>query len=252
MLDTLPTCLLQHIVAFGGENSYLFTGTVNKRIYCSHSLEMKKTSFESSTATYGRLEESLDNGFTLPPDTLNRLARHDRCDMVLHVLDEGIEWDPFCVEYTPLNNSKQFLKWLQNTDLFWMPENVYASSSQEGNLEFMKFMLDSRMGYPDERCFIIASENENREIVSWLNDLRMGTTYQMALAIRNDDVDNMKILWSMECPIDQHMVTDACVSGSCGALWFLVSKGFIPTHRDLKFADTLYRFEIVSEFHVFL
>ena len=169
-------------------------------------------------------------------------AKNDNHEMVFCILNHGVEWDPFCVEYA----SKSFLNWLNKTDLFWMPENAYFYAAKARNLEFLQFMLESKMGFPDERCYIIAYERGYREIVVWLNELDRLETFQLISAIREDDVEVVEYYWKEGCDINERMITDACVCGSTETLSFFIEKGFVPTRRDLIFADKMYRFDIVS------
>lgn len=241
MLHLLPESVLHRILDFDDKNSFLFTATICKEIYPIR--RSKKTSV-SSMNSVTRIDEAVYNGFVLPSNIFDRVAQNDRHDLVYCLLNHGVTWDPLCVEYA----GKSFLTWLDTTNLFWMPENAYASATKRNDLDLMKFMVFSRMGFPDERCKHVSLKNDFFEIYSWLTRLEKLDTFEMTSAIRKDDIEVMKMLWGSGCKLDKRMVTDACVNGSNRALWFLVSKGFTPDNRDLEFADHMYRFSIVKAF----
>ena len=242
MIDRLPDDIFKSILEFN-PSGFLFSGILNKKTYYR---SISKTCITSILESTSKLEESLENGFKLPGNILEITAEVDKPDMIFQLLQNGIEWDHFCIEKAVLNNSRSFISFVNESNLFWLPENAFISAIENRNLELSKFMYASRMGFPDERCMICAQKEKFHEVIEWLRLIEESDEYIVYVYIKNDDLDKIRRMWENGFNFSRLELGTSCVNGSIKCFRFIVDLGLIPGKREYHLSSHMNRDEISS------
>lgn len=242
MIDRLPDDIFKSILEFN-PNAFLFSGILNKNTYYR---SPSKTGITSVLESTSRLEESLQNGLKLPDNILEIVAEADKPDMVFPLLENGIEWDHFCIEKAVLNNSISFIIFINESDLFWLPENAFISAIENRNLALSKFIHASGMGFPDERCMIHAQKEQLHEVIEWLELIEESDEYIAYVYTKKDDLDNIIRMWENGFNFSRLELGTSCVNGSTKCFKFIVDLGLIPGKREYHLSSHMNRDEISS------
>lgn len=246
-MDYLNDDVYSNILDFLGEDNYVYYAGVNLKFRDTYDYKFKskRTSIKSVVESKSTFKYYLDNNIEdfSHDDLFKSASKFGKSFVMEYLLDNGYEWDHFCVLDAVECEAFDFFKWLHfETDLPWVPENAYAHASSMGKLNVLSFLREFKMGYPDCRC-IQHAYNEN--IAKWyytLNNKDIG--YLITLLIREDDIEKIKSIYGTYT-FDNNMLTEACFYGSIGVANFLMFERFIiPTERDLNIANLCYREDI--------
>lgn len=239
----LPEVLLHHVLDFVKTEAYAIIGPVCRVFRKSYkpSQRITRTSkFFQSTQLFQRLPFQPKN-----PRLLDDLISRDEIDIIPLILNRGYEWDHFSVETAAAVGSFRFFRWLQTTELPWMPENAHHSAALAGNLGMMIFLVEYCKGYPDSRALMVARDRGFLNIVGWLAELELDRRYVMVRAAREDDVYMFE--QTEQEGFDEEYVHEACVYGSFDVLeYFRQREGFSPTARHIAAAKHFQQFEVLD------
>ena len=249
----IPRDVLCHIMTYREKHSFLFLGLVNKAFLMY--MEDNLTSYVSALGSETRLKCVIDSGelsgdgdALLNDMLLYGVARHDIPHCIPTLLKAGMQWDPFAVEEAGEWESIKFLRYVEESGLFWLPENAYASACSYGKIDFMKKMVSEGLGFPDYRCMYMSIADGNIEMVEWLTLIMNSSKYNLTLAARDNDI----ILFN--CMVDdenaelyQRLVTEACLNGSIDIIASLGRRGIHPTESDISHAKEMGR-EFVTDY----
>lgn len=224
---------------------YLTVGMINKQFNSIHRKEDRVTSamgfLESGTPLVDRNGE-----YVFPEkDVMYTLIRSKNLHKLIpHAIDRGLEWDHFCVEEEATRGNREFFAWLSNSDLFWIPENAYASAAEAGDIELMDFFITLGLGYPDSRCKMIAERSKNKQLMDWIERMEETDGYALSEAVKRGDVYMVEKMFN-KITCYSWIVQDAVRSGSSEVLYFLLESEFPPMIRDLNTAREMHRDEII-------
>lgn len=246
-MGIIPDDIAGNIMSFCDPGRYLTIGLVNKQFNLLHKDEQKVTN------TLGYLESDTpllnkDGSQVLPePETLKGLMA-SKClhRLVKRTIERGLEWDPFCVNEAAEAGYKEFFKWLERTNFFWLPDNAFASAAEEGNVDFMKFMVDSGYGFPGPMSLYIAEKNGHTSVLEWMDKLKFTKSYSLHRAIMNYD---WRLVEELYQDVDTHyewMVLDAIAIGCYNTVEVFVSVGEAPMDRDFVAAKRFNRDAILE------
>lgn len=237
-----------NILDFLGEDNYIYYARVNSKFRDTYDYKYKSstcTSIKAVVESKSTFRYYLDNKFEYfsHDDLFKAASEFGKYFVMEYLLDNGYEWDHFCVLDAVECESFDFFKWLHfETDLPWLPENAYSYASSNNKLKMLDFLREFKIGYPDDRCIQHAC---NESIVKWYNTLNnTDIGYTITLLIRDDDIEKIKSIYSTYT-FDNNMLTEACCYGSiCVANFLMFEKFIIPTQKDLNIANKFYRYEI--------
>lgn len=247
--------MLRHILDYVKTDAYLIIGTVCPAFRHIYTPSEKVTRTSKFTQSPQLLERAQALGIRFSsPCLLEDLVSRNEIDTIPLLLSRGLEWDPFCVVRAAELNSHRFFRWLNGTDLAWLPENAHCSAAESGNLSLMVYLVESRAGYPDNRALAAADRNNFSNIVGWLREIQLDSVYAMVQAAREDNVYAFEQTESFDDHhLNQRFVKEACAYGSFGVLEFF--RCFVdigPTVRDVLVAGHFFnQLEVVDWFYEF-
>jgi len=230
MINNLPADVFINILSFNTE-SFLFSGILNKSMYTK-----TKTSIDSVLESRERLEEIIQSDFILPYNIFDIIASLDKPEMIDIILNNGIEWDHFCIESAVYNKSIKFIEFINSSDLFWMPENAFIWAVENRDLELAKFMFNSGFGFPDERCIIYAHEYEFVEFIEWIETIYKSNEYIMYNNIKNDDLENVILMWDNGFELSRLELITSCVNNSIKVFRFIIDLGILPGKKEYNYS----------------
>jgi len=247
-MDSLLEDVHSNILGFLGENNYIFYSSVNRKFRDAYEYKNKSskcTSIKSVVESVSTFKYYLELGIEdfSENDLFEAASKFGKEFVMEYLLENGYEWDHFCVLDVVECESFDFFNWLHlKTDLPWLPENAYAHAASMGKLNVLNFLRDSKMGYPDCRCIRNA---EDESIVKWYHNLRnTDIGYTITLLIRDDNIEEIRSIYGTYA-FDDNMLTEACCYGSISVVQFLIFECLIiPSKRDLNISKLLYRDEI--------
>jgi len=238
-MNQLPSEIVKNIFSFNNEN-FLFSGTISKNIY--NSIDSRVTSHGSVLESASRVNESIDGNLDLSSRLLENLAKLDKPEFIHVCIQNGLEWDHFCVETAAQYNSVSFIEFVNSSELFWLPENAFISAIEVKNIDLCKKMHGLGMGFHDERCKIHAQKNEYHDIVKWLNDIEDTDEYKIYSIIKRDCVSELVDMnLDVSYDFERFIITTCCVNGSSECLKFFINYGMSPSHKDLIYSDHMDR-----------
>jgi hypothetical protein len=247
--DFIPDDIAGHIMGFCDQDRYLTVGIVNKQFNHEYGKGLGKR-----TCTLGFLESDtvlVDNmGREVFPgdDPFSTLARSAHHHGLIHkAIDRGLEWDHFCVEDPARRGNKGFFRWIEESDLFWLPENAYSSAAYYGNTEMMDFFLSSGFGFPDKGCVRLAKESatSTEELKTWIETIEKTDGYILSRAVKDNDTETVKRMYSRASRYDR-ILQDAIVYNFVEMVHLLISLGEDPTYRDVGTAEYMLRDDILD------
>ncbi len=245
-MSVVPDDVARTILGFCDPDRYLTTGVVSKSLNEAYGKNR-------TTCVVGFLESvSNPDEWTGPvplgEDTLEVLARSkDRHRLIPRALAMGLEWDHFCVEKEAERGNRDFFLWLSTTDLFWLPENAYASAARAGRVDMMDFFLERGFGYPDARCDVLCSKSDSSaELRRWVEETESTGGYRLAEGVKNDDLRAVMAEINEDTEYEW-MLQDAVRCGSISVVGYLVEDaGLGPSPRDVNTAVGMDRREILE------
>ena len=243
-IQSVPDEITRCILEFCDPNRYLTLGIVNKKFNYIHKGRY--------TSTSGHLESDTplvnDKGECVLPRDLNieEMARSKHLHgLIPRALDQGLRWDHFCVEEAARVDNKDFFEWLIRSDLFWLPENAYASAAFYGRTGMLEYLRSSGLGYPDGRCRYFAEKNGNLEVLEWVNGVELTEGYALSEGVKNNNLGVVKKNYNSSTHYDW-IFQDSVRCGSTMVVEFFLGSGMVPVQRDLKAAIEQNRYEILE------
>ena len=243
-INNLSGDMKRAIMDFCAPGRYLTVGLVNREFNSLYRANEKMTSTLGFLESNTPLEYDKDNDSPPGDGIMSALRSHRRFhDLIPSALNLGIKWDHFCVEDEAFRGNKNFFYWLSKSNLFWLPENAYASAAEANDIHMMDLLMSLGLGFPDSRCRIISTRTINKDLSDWIRRVEGTDGFILSEAVKSDDLTVVMDKFSVDTSYEW-ILQDAVRTGSVSVVNFLLRQGLIPCERDLNAAEEMYRVEI--------